>query len=537
MPTTVTRYVNTNSTAGGNGTTNATTGANRAYADLSASLAAEFTATPNLVTSDIVLKIVCSGGADTSPINSSFLTVPAFTTDETRYLYVVADTGSRATATWDINKYILTNTGNTGLILSVENIKVSRWEGLQIENRSTNGVWGIINNTNPLQDSILTVDGCYLRSISGSGNNANAINVGQAVRKALRVYNTIIHGAFDNGIRNTFPAAGSSASAYYNNTLFGNFISAGIVFDNIGSNVTGSIKNNIVSGSGTLGSYVLDVVNGQVLTATNISSDATSPQTTLRNINSTLFFRSTASGDFRTIGSVATDAGTDLSTDPLYAFSTDINGTTRPINGSWDIGAYELPVNTAIVNTSAGWVTPIQFTNTAGGTLTEWYTHPVEAATLSGLAVGNIRIAESNTAANLTARLEIAVTDGDGSNVVIWGAATAPIEADVVETVTTVYVAGPDISITQGQRLRFRVYIDDLEAAMGTGYTSTLYYNGSSTNTPGDTYITLPVTLTEIIGPPTPPGVLATINQTGFGNFFSLTQNPNLGTFVNIVRV
>lgn len=334
--------MNTNSTAGGNGTTNATTGANRAYALLRDALDAEFIAYPNLVTSDIILKVICAGGTDTSGTSPIF-EIPAFTTDETRYLHVVADTGSRATATWDINKYILTNTGNTAGVFFPNAIKVSKWEGLQIENRSTNGVWSVINGSSVSQDTILTVDGCYLRSITGSGNNTRGINLNATggTRKALRVFNTIIHGDFSTGMGVGFPAAGSSASLFYNNTVFGNFINGGINLESFGTGVTGSVKNNIVSGSGTNGSYFLDAGSGQILTATNISSDATSPQTTLRNINSRLFFVSTASGDFRITGGAAVDAGTNLSTDPIYAFSTDINGTTRPVNGTWDIGAYE----------------------------------------------------------------------------------------------------------------------------------------------------------------------------------------------------
>lgn len=342
MPTTVTRYVNTNSTAGGNGTTNATTGANRAYALLRDALDAEFIAYPNLVTSDIILKVICAGGVDTSGTLPIF-EIPAFTTDETRYLHVVADTGSRATAVWDINKYILTHTGGTSAVVFPNAIKVSKWEGLQIENRSTNGVWSVINANDVGQDSILTVDGCYIRSISGSGNNNVGINLNSTggIRRALRVSNTIVHGDFATGIACNFAANGSSGSYYYNNTVFGNFINQGILLDNLGTGVTGSVKNNIVSGSGGNGSYFLDAGSGQILTATNISSDATSPQTTLRNINSRLFFVSTASGDFRITGGAAVDAGTNLSTDPIYAFSTDINGTTRPVNGTWDIGAYE----------------------------------------------------------------------------------------------------------------------------------------------------------------------------------------------------
>ena len=66
---TVIRYVNTASTAGGDGTTNATTGANRAYASLAEWNTAEAT---DLVTAGDLHEVRCSGegGPDTSTLTS-----------------------------------------------------------------------------------------------------------------------------------------------------------------------------------------------------------------------------------------------------------------------------------------------------------------------------------------------------------------------------------------------------------------------------------------------------------------------------------
>lgn len=156
-----------------------------------------------------------------------------------------------------------------------------------------------------------------------------------------------------------------------------------------------------------------------------------------------------------------------------------------------------MAASTTVVNTTAGWTTPIQWTETGGGTVIEWYTKPVHANTLSGIAVGNIRALESNAAANATVRLEIAITDTTGSNVRIWGAANVNAELTTSETAYTVFVSGPDTPINVSDRVRFRLYIDDFEAAMGTGYTATMYYNSATANTSGDTYVTLPVALQE----------------------------------------
>jgi hypothetical protein len=56
-------------------------------------------------------------------------------------------------------------------------------------------------------------------------------------------------------------------------------------------------------------------------------------------------FEDSANYDFHLSASdpnnVAIDAATDLSSDAINAFSTDIDGQTR--SGSWDIGADETP--------------------------------------------------------------------------------------------------------------------------------------------------------------------------------------------------
>ena len=59
-------------------------------------------------------------------------------------------------------------------------------------------------------------------------------------------------------------------------------------------------------------------------------------------------------------------------------------------------------------------------------------------------------------------------------------------------------MSGDDLAITNGQRLRIRVYTDDTSsAAMAASQTVTLYYAGTSGGASGDTYITFPQTLTE----------------------------------------
>ena len=72
-PTEVVRYVNTAS-SGGDGTTNATSGATAAYASLAAWAAAEAT---NLVTLELPHRVICTGGTDTARVDLTGWTTSA----------------------------------------------------------------------------------------------------------------------------------------------------------------------------------------------------------------------------------------------------------------------------------------------------------------------------------------------------------------------------------------------------------------------------------------------------------------------------
>ena len=161
----------------------------------------------------------------------------------------------------------------------------------------------------------------------------------------------------------------------------------------------------------------------------------------------------------------------------------------------------------AVTSTAAGPTAGIQLTATAGGTAVEWYTPPLTPATLGGMAKFNVRALESNAAANASLRCEVAVVNGDGSGAVVWGTACVVNDAQAGEIPTSeaamvAWVAGDDVAISDGQRLRFRVYVEDYAAGpLVTGNTVTVSYSGSSTGAAGDSYVILPIVIT---GPPEP---------------------------------
>lgn len=157
-----------------------------------------------------------------------------------------------------------------------------------------------------------------------------------------------------------------------------------------------------------------------------------------------------------------------------------------------------------IRNTAAGWTAPLQWTDSAGGTAIEWYSKRLNAFTLTGLVRLNLR-ARASLADTTSIRGEIAVVNSDGSGAVVWAAndlnnfgAPSAGALDTVETASVIDIAGDDLAVTAGQRLRFRVYIDDMSTApIVTGRTATFFYAGTSAAASGDSYVTLTQTVTE----------------------------------------
>lgn len=163
-------------------------------------------------------------------------------------------------------------------------------------------------------------------------------------------------------------------------------------------------------------------------------------------------------------------------------------------------------VQTDVTNTSAGPTAGIQVTDTAGGSAAEWYTKQVQAFTLAGPITVNMRGLESNAAANASLRTEIATCAADGTGAAVWASAAlmdtgGSGELGTTEVVLTGVLAGADVAVTNGQRLRVRVYLDDNAATtLVTGHTVTTHYAGTSGGASGDAFVTLSQTIAEFVG-------------------------------------
>jgi len=172
-----------------------------------------------------------------------------------------------------------------------------------------------------------------------------------------------------------------------------------------------------------------------------------------------------------------------------------------------------------VTNTAAGWTAPIQITDTAGGTVAEWYTKQLQAFTLGGACQFNIRALESNAAANASMKVEVAKTNSTGGDPVVLGVACldAALGASLIgelstsETAATAFVGVDDTAISDGERLRFRLFVDDTSLlVLVTGHTVTFFYNGTSGGASGDSFVTLPQTVTEFVASTPSPDVVMT---------------------------
>lgn len=148
-------------------------------------------------------------------------------------------------------------------------------------------------------------------------------------------------------------------------------------------------------------------------------------------------------------------------------------------------------------NTAAGWTAPLQVTDTAGGTVVDWWTRGLTAFTIGGAVRCNIR-GLSSADANATVRVELAIANNDGSSPVTWAAMAYQMGFGTSQTALSFLIAGDDVAVTDGQRLRLRLLIDDYGAGpMVASQTVTIYYAGTSGGASGDTFLTFTQTLTE----------------------------------------
>jgi hypothetical protein len=415
VATVVQYYINTGSTSGGDGTTNATTGAGRAFVDWTDAKAAIYAAYPNFVAANVQVNVDVTGLVSLStPLNAT-----GFVGDDTHFLQLRAASGQAHAGYYDVTKAGFTSSAVAQIVYPVANYV--RFDRLQIVNANSSLSFG-----NGFQEDVTDILGVVVSNcvIHRTGRSAGAVTSGDGYQYAgitlnkLTLVNNVISGSWFNGISKTYIANGSQL-VIYNNTVIG-VTNVGISLSGSIPTGTGFLKNNRVEGGTAcyaLGSNVLT-------TATNFSSDTTSPDTAGRSKTGT-YVNAAAFNYTLTSGDVGVGAGTPTVYDVTYILTTDIIGTTRPQQTTWDVGAFEYVLSGGVVYTQslaasltgAGGLSPrtlhlLAASLTATATVLRSALHPVSASLTASATVARsagTAVAGSLTATTTVSTLKVAL--------------------------------------------------------------------------------------------------------------------------------
>jgi hypothetical protein len=317
-----TLYVNTGSSAGGDCTTNLTSGSTRACPTLLAAI--------NLLPSTLSTpyRIYATGSAaDTSAINQ---TPWDMTTSAANYIWIIGEQSpnhfsSSPTGKYDTNKYRI-EVSNTNVLYN--NIPGHlRIEGIQIKltRSSGDGYIGIkCSNANQNYNDVDCRIFNNIVTMTGTKGNTIGINnrpAGQSGASA-KVWNNLV---YDFG--QCFATDLADTDEYYNNTA------AGCTYGFVADALNTKVVNNLVTGAtiGFVGTFA-GTSNYNAEDDGNGAPGANSRSAT------TFTFVNAAAKDYHL---QAGDGGAkDFGTNSVGGlFTTDIDGQTR--SGSWDIGADE----------------------------------------------------------------------------------------------------------------------------------------------------------------------------------------------------
>jgi hypothetical protein len=332
----VTRYVNRASTAGGDGTTNATAGANRAYATLSAWEAAT---QQNLVTGGNTAIVICEGTtADTTRV-----TIDGWTTGAANDITIRTDTtapAGRHPGLFSTNHYrIAQTTGGPegGLNLIEDYITVI---GLQVFGNNTDRNGGILcrGGSYGVANKIL-ISHCIAKIRNTSATRTTCI--GTEVDDGhdnliLRIYNCVVYDAI-----------GGASDVGFNFSAFAGTYS---VYNCTAQNCATGYRrqNGTCIPKNCIAEDCTDGWNGTFTTAVNNQSDIASDAPGTSTQTGNVAFVDAANDDFHlsAADTVAKNNGVSLAAEAIQPFSDGIDTQTRT---SWSIGADE-PISASTVN-------------------------------------------------------------------------------------------------------------------------------------------------------------------------------------------
>ncbi len=318
----IVRFVNKTSanSPGGNGTTNATAGANRAYESLSEGEAAEQTDL-DTANDNIVFRV---NGDEADTATANFV---GWTTSAADNIEINQNTLNPHAGVFDETIYHLSKTnGIQSLVLGEDFMDVI---GLQITIKQTASADPIrCIRTRPVDaGSICNVSKCLLREAGSTGGTGNLMGIEHdSTNMNLHAFNNLAYDFVGGAGRGFFQSA-AGLGAFYNNTA----MDCDTGFQSVAN--AWLAKNNLGNGNTT------DYSGTFTGALTNLSEDATSPNSALRSL--AVDFQDETANKFLLLktDSKAKNAGTDLSADGTKAVTDDCLSQTR--KGRYDIGWHQ----------------------------------------------------------------------------------------------------------------------------------------------------------------------------------------------------
>lgn len=313
------RYVDTASDGDGDGTTAALTGANCAYASLSAWEAAEET---TLDGNWMHVYVAASAGA--ADILSC--TITGWTqVDSDDKIVIEASPGQGAIASgWKTDRYRMEVADNSCIYINEDFVQI---RGLQLKGTwSSADVYGIRVGT-ALNTSVIHIDSCRIWIVGDVDGNQRGISGGDGTDTTLYIYNTIVEntGGADGNVIGIRPNA---AAGYIYNCCVRGF------YYGIRNDATLIVKNtaSFDNDDDFYGTITVDFCASDDGDGTNDVAESGGGAGWPND------FEGAATGDFRLkSGSGLVGHGVDNPGTGLY--SDDIDGTAR--TSTWDVGAYE----------------------------------------------------------------------------------------------------------------------------------------------------------------------------------------------------
>jgi len=333
--------------------------------------------TSDLVAGNYVLNIACyyDSGPDTATV-----IIDAWTEDATHYLrvYTPSNTATecnqsqRHAGKWDSTKYnMVFSSGWQYVNYGIGLDRPIRFEGIQFAVNPDANDRGIINVYWQDGDTNYTFNSCIFKSLDTAGTYyAKGIKEGTHGGSAMIFY--IYNSVFYDFVNPTWGTAietnaGNVDTFYIYNCTFNNNGTA--ISEAAGTFI---MKNSLFTGnSADVAGTATTFAAGTDYNATNRSSigyTVTGSGNTHDRPNQTFSFVNAGAKDFHLAynDTGARDHGTDLSADANLAFSTDIDGQSRPYGVAWDIGADEESHFKTQINT------PDKLAGPQGGLVGNW---------------------------------------------------------------------------------------------------------------------------------------------------------------------